>query len=94
MSVCAVYDPNCYGCQLRAKGVGLSAAAIPSRQNSVPPATPNPAWERGRAGEHRVDGSFMPYLDKNDSPMPIKEYTENRHKVDEQVRRLKQPAKE
>jgi hypothetical protein len=89
------YVEGCYGCELRHKGIRLSAAAIPSRQNSVPPTTPNPAWERGVAGEHRPDGSFMPYLTPDREPMPIKQYTETRKSVDNAVRRLKtEPTKE
>lgn len=90
MSVCATYDPDCYGCRLRAKAIGLSSAAIPSRQNAIPPRKADPAWERGVAGTHRPDGTFVPFLTKDLNPMGVKEYGENRHKVDEQVRRLHQ----
>jgi hypothetical protein len=89
--VCTRYDPDCYGCQLRSKDIALSASATPSRQNSVPPRAADPAWERGVAGEHRPDGSWLPYLNSNLDPMPIKEYGENRHQVDEGIRRNKSP---
>lgn len=84
---------GCYGCQLKAKDFSLSAAAAPSRQNNVRPRQPDqPSWEKGRAGEHRADGSFMPYTDANLRTIPIKEYGEKRHKLDS-IRRqqLNQP---
>jgi hypothetical protein len=88
--ICTEFDPDCYGCQLRQKDVGLSAAAIPSRQNDVRPATPaDPSWEKGRAGERRRDGSFMPYLNHAGSPMGIKEYSERRREIDGQVRAVR-----
>jgi hypothetical protein len=86
MAVHDVYDPDCYGCQLRHKGIALAAAAIPSRQNAVKPRTPDPAWERGRAGEYRNGGTFMPYLGADMEPIPIKEFGEKRRTF-EDVRR-------
>lgn len=80
---------GCYGCELKAKNISLSSRIIPSRQNAVPPRTPDPAWERGRAGERRPDGSFMPFLSPNRQTMGVKEYGERRREVDEQVKRLK-----
>lgn len=83
MAVCETYDPNCYGCQLRAKNVGLSAEAIPNRQNKVPPRqVSDPSWEKGRAGETRNDGSFMPYLDSVGQPMGVKELSSKRNVVE------------
>ena len=83
MAVCETYDPNCYGCQLRSKRVGLAAAATPSRQNKVPPRkVSDPSWEKGRAGERRSDGSFMPYLDSVGQPMGVKELSSKRSVVE------------
>ena len=83
MAVCETYDPDCYGCQLRSKRVGLGASAIPSRQNKVPPRkVQDPSWEKGRAGETRADGSFMPYLDRQGQPMGVKELSSKRSVVE------------
>lgn len=88
MAVCETYDPNCYGCQLRSKNVGLSAQAIPNRQNKVPPRqVKEPSWEKGRAGETRSDGSFMPYLDRQSQPMGVKEMSSKRSVVESTRRR-------
>jgi hypothetical protein len=40
-----------------------------------------PAWEKGRTGEHRPDGSFMPYLDSKLEPIGVKEMAENRRSL-------------
>lgn len=90
MPTCAI--PGCtehFACSLRAKGVQVSPAATPNRRNKVPPRKPDPAWERGTAGEHRVDGSFMPYLNDKGSPLHVKEHGERRREIDERVKRLK-----
>ena len=69
-----------------------SATATPNaRASNVPPRTPDPAWERGLAGERRPDGSFCPYLTPGTkTPMRVKEFSENRHLVESSVRALKQ----
>jgi hypothetical protein len=41
-----------------------------------------PSWEKGQAGETRVDGSFMPYLDKNLEPIGVKEMADNRSSLE------------
>jgi hypothetical protein len=92
MAVCSTYDPDCYGCRLRAKGVGIDPAATPTRtRNRVPTQVfaPRNSWEAGVAGEHRPDGSFMPYQGADGYPMGVKEHAERRHEVTEKVRRLK-----
>lgn len=49
-----------------------------------------PSWEKGRAGEHRPGGGFMPYIDpKTGSAMTIKRYAEGgRHLVEKGRQRL------
>lgn len=92
MAVCETFDPDCYGCQLRAKSIAVSDDAMPNRRDSrpfVPPRRANPTWERGVAGERRADGSFMPILDTAGGRMGVKAYSENRHQVEERVRQLK-----
>lgn len=79
-----------YGARLRAKGIQVPPAATPTRTRKHtyrPPA--QPSWEAGIAGEHRPDGSFMPYLNADREEMGVKEYAENRHNVQAQVDRLK-----
>jgi hypothetical protein len=65
---------------------------MPSRMNSVPPPTANPAWERGIVTEKRPDGSVMPILNKNMKPLRVKEYSENRRAIDAQLRKVKNPT--
>lgn len=85
-------DPECFGCHVASVSVQASKAT-PNRfgANGVAPRTPDPAWERGIAGEHRPDGSFVPYvnLDDNLEPIRVKQMAENRHRFTEQLRRLK-----
>lgn len=80
--ICSTYDPDCYGCRLRHKGVLVSPAATPTRRNKVPPARANPAWENTTVGEHRPDGSFMPLLsEEGDRVIKVKEYGERRREI-------------
>jgi hypothetical protein len=93
--------PNCrvpgctqhYGCRLRAKGIQIDPRATPTQRNQVGPPEANPWWERQVIGETRVDGSFMPFLvDDMTRPLQIKQYSENRHKIDDQIRAARQGA--
>lgn len=60
----------------------LTGAVQTLRPDQLP--TPaDPAWERGRAGEQRDGGGFMPFLDASGDQMGVKEYGERRHEVDE-----------
>src|SRR5690606_12926783 len=90
MAVCR--EPGCirhYGCVLRAKGIAVAPTATPTRANRVPPRKADPAWERGVAGEYRRDGSFMPYVHPNGSPIHVKEAGERRHELATQLDRLR-----
>lgn len=87
--MCVHRDDDCWGCRIRAKGVQVSPSATPSRRNTIPPRTADPAWERGLAGERRCDGSFMPYLNEHGSPLHVKEAGERRHEINAQVDRLR-----
>jgi len=65
----------------------LTADATPNRtRNKVPPRRPNNNWERGVSGEHRADGSFVPYIDKNGDKIPIKQFADNRSKYEGMLR--------
>lgn len=83
-----------YGCELRHKGIGLSNAITPNRiangKKVLTQHRPDPAWERGIAGERRPDGSFMPLLGADREPIHLKERGERRVEIDAQVTRLKQ----
>lgn len=70
------HGDDCYGCRI--KSIQLSPAATPTRHNRVAPRKPDPAWERGRAGERRVDGSFMPYLHGDGTPVGVKHMQDRR----------------
>lgn len=52
---------------------------------------PNPAWERGIKGEHRQDGSFMPYLNGNMDPIRMKDWGENRRTYEAELAKLHTP---
>lgn len=51
------------------------------------PRTPDNPWERGRAGEFRRDGSFMPLLNPDWSPMGVKQAVNRRPEIEAQRRR-------
>lgn len=63
-----------------------TAAATPSRMNKVPPPQADPAWERGISGEHRRDGSFVPYLHADGTRIGVKEFADNRTKYERILR--------
>lgn len=65
---CAGPGPACFGCHMRS--VSFSPAAMPSRYNAVPPATPNNSYERGIPRDHRG----MPYLGASGEAMGQKEW--------------------
>ena len=68
----------------------LTADATPNRgRNKIPPRRPNNNWERGKAGEHRADGSFVPYVKADGDNIPIKEFADNRSKYEGLLRERK-----
>ena len=83
-------DEICQECGEAVKRIlqapALTAAATPSRRNKVPPSKANPAWEKGIAGEHRRDGSFVPYLKRDGSQVGVKEFAANRTKYERILR--------
>lgn len=89
MAICDV--PGCtehYACRMRDKGVRISTAATPSRHNRVPPRpTEPPSWNKQLVTEDRPGGFKMPVLRDDGSQMRIKEYTENRHRIEEARKR-------
>lgn len=79
---------DCFGCKVR------SIQFPRARDRSKPPRTPNASWERGIAGSHRPDGSFMPILDERWAPMSLKEYASKRSIIAERRRRWHNTTKE
>ena len=86
-------DKICQDCGEAVKRIlqapALTAAAAPSRKNKVPPPQANPAWEKGIAGEHRRDGSFVPYVHTDGSRIGVKEFADNRTKYERIIREKK-----
>lgn len=52
------------------------------------------SWEKGIKGEHRSDGSFMPYLGSDLEPIRMKQWGENRHTYEAKLADLRKPAEE
>jgi hypothetical protein len=50
------------------------------------------SWEAGRAGEHRRDGSFMPYLGGDGQPIGVKDWGENRRRYESRLRQVRAGA--
>lgn len=87
----SVHAPDCecdtYGCRLRRKGVQVSPSGMVKHNGKPPSRHRYNQWEKGVAGEHRPDGTFMPKLDANGSVIPIKKYSEGKFaKAESQVR--------
>lgn len=95
-----IHPPDCgcdtYGCQLRRKGIQVPPSATPTRTQRRP-FRPGPrfnSWEKGRAGEHRRDGSFMPHLGNDGQPITIKDWSENRCRYEDRLRQVRAGAPE
>lgn len=74
-----------YACELRQKAPQVSTAGM-VRRNSIPPSKPRyNQWEKGKAGEHRPNGSWMPYIDGKGSEIPIKKYSEGTFRKDKEA---------
>jgi hypothetical protein len=73
----------CFGCKIRTLRFDGSAVSVGRQSRGTRPArVPDPAWERGVAGERRPGGGFMPYLNSNLTEIGVKEYGERRHELD------------
>lgn len=85
-------DCHTYGCLLRRKGIQLPPSATPTRTPNRPwrPGPRYNSWEAGHVGEHRADGSFMPFLDPGDGhPLSTKEWADDRRQFEAKLRRVK-----
>lgn len=79
---------GCLACKLDTFQV--SAAVNP---NGVAPTVKGGNnWEKGITGTHRPDGSFMPNISaETGAPIRVKQFSEQRHDFEDQVRRRTQP---
>lgn len=50
---------------------------------------PNMAWEKGISGEHRPDGSFMPYVTPDLKPITVKQFADQRGNYERQISDLR-----
>jgi len=85
-------DPDCYGCQLRGKGIQLSNSVTPSRvKNMRPTPTPRSAENARVIYEDRPGGFKMPLLKSNGDPLRSKEFRENRRTIADTIQRIRTP---
>ena len=95
-----MHPPDCecdaYGCQLRRKGVAISRAATPNKPMKGKPGSNAEynSWEKGKAGEQRSNGTFMPYLDGKGNSIPIKKFSENRATYDKRLKKVRSGGSE
>jgi hypothetical protein len=71
--------PGTYGDSLRSKGVQIDAGQAKSHRSGEDKRDSNARfnnWERGVTGEHRPDGTFMPYLDTSGDVIRNKQMSE------------------
>ena len=91
----AVHPEGCdcgsYACELRNKGVSIAHAATPNRTRKGKPGSNAEynGWEKGKAGERRSNGTFMPYLDGKGNTIPVKQFAEKRHTYDERLKKVR-----
>lgn len=87
------FDCECeaYACRMRKKSIQVSPAGMVKHNRKPPAKHQYNNWEKGKAGEKRPDGSFMPYLDRNGSAIPIKSHSEGGfHKAEKALERARQ----
>jgi len=65
-------------------GVGERAHTHRIGEPKLRRSEPNNAWERGIARDHRG----VPILNPNGTPVRMKQYSENRHSINEQLKRM------
>ncbi len=75
-------DAECLTCRFVGT-IQLSPKATPSRRSPTPPRTPNNSWEKGLARDSRG----MPLI-RDGKPVTIKQYGEDRHRIDAALHRL------
>ncbi len=71
-----------YGARLRAKGVQVSAGALPTRAKFGKIRKPQaPSWEKGIPTEKRPGGFEMPYINEKGHRVRVKEAGVRRHEI-------------
>lgn len=83
-------DPECYGCRLEDKGIGLSNAITGSRTKNMRP-TPSepPSLNKQIMYDERPGGFKMPILKANGDPLRHKEWRENKKSIESNIRRIR-----
>lgn len=83
---------DCYGCNLRRKGLNLSNAVTATRQKNMRPTPSKPPAINARiATQDRPGGYKMPILKANGDPLRHKEYREKEAKVLDTLNRIQTP---
>lgn len=86
MSVCQLDDCTHYGCELRRKGIRLSAKIVPSQRNMKPTVQPVPTVNGEIIYDERPGGYKMPLMKPDGTVVRRKWYRDNQSKV-ESIRR-------
>jgi hypothetical protein len=87
MALCEI--PNCeehYGCRLKSKGLQVSPSATPSRHNGRRKQVEPPSWNKGILYDERPNGTKMPVMNNDGSPVRMKQASEQRHKINDHLR--------
>ena len=87
-----IHEPDCrcgaYACEMRAKGVQLSAGAAATTKRGRPSSNDRyNSWERGIYTVERPDGSRMPVLNEQGNMMRMKEASQRRQELNAMRRR-------
>ena len=83
------HGDGCFGCKVQS--VQLSPQATPTRRNNIPPApSRHNGWERGVLIERRPGGFEMPVLNSKGHPIGLKDYQDNRRRIDEARKRVRE----
>lgn len=93
MAICDI--PQCdehYGCRLRNKGIYLSPAATPTRHNRRKDKVEPSSWNKGILYDERPGGTKMPVLNADLSPVRMKQASEQRHKINDHLRKSRKTS--
>lgn len=85
--------PGCekhYGCRLRNKGIRLSNAATSTRTKNMRPTPFAPPTQNAQIMySDRPDGSKLPIMNMNGTPVRHKQWRENRKGIESNIRRIR-----
>lgn len=85
-----VFVDGCFACKVSTLQFDASVAPNHAHKPVPPKRAMDPAWERGVAGSHRPDGTFMPYIDGSLRKIHVKEAGERRSEIAAMKSRLAQ----